>query len=153
MRAKISNIIEALYASWSVKDLATVLDCFTDDAVFALHIPTDVAPFAGETKGKAALASRLQEILDGFVFLDYRPLLINEDGDTFHAQVRYHYRHKATGHEIEGTMRHIGCLQGDKVARLEEFHDTPRLRAFFELLELSADDARVRTFPHIKRNR
>jgi ketosteroid isomerase-like protein len=151
MRAQVSSIIEALYASWAVKDLAAVLDCCSDDIVFALHIPTDVAPFAGETCGKSALVPRLKQILDAFDFLDYRPTLITENAGAFHAQIHYHYRHKATGHEIEGTMRHTGRLEGDKLTRLDEYHDTPRVRAFFELLALSADEANARTFPHIKR--
>jgi ketosteroid isomerase-like protein len=153
LRAQVRTIVEALYASWAAKDLTAVLDCCTDDIVFALHIPTDVAPFAGESCGKGALAPRLKQILDAFEFLDYRPLLITAiDGD-FHAQIHYHYRHKATGHEIDGTMRHIGRLAGDKLARLDEYHDTPRVRAFLELLALSADEARQRTFPNITRNR
>ena len=38
------------------------------------------------------------------------------------------------GQEIEGTLRHIWEAQGDKIVRLEEFHDIERLRAFFALL-------------------
>lgn len=153
MRIQVRSIIEAFYASWAVKDLPTVLDCCTDDIAFTLHIPTDIAPFAGTTRGKNALAPRLQQIIDDFDFLEYRPLLITDDVHSFHAQISFRYRHLATGHEIEGTMRHIGEMEAHKLARLEEFHDTPRVQAFFELLALSADESRMRTFPHIKRNR
>jgi len=153
MRARPRGIVEGLYASWAAKDLRAVLACCTEDIVFALHVPREIMPFAGETRGKASLAPRLQMILDGFDFLEYRPLLITEDDDSFRAQVRYHFRHKATGHAIEGTMRHVGRVKGDKIARLEEFHDTPRVRAFFKLLAQSASGAPQREFPHIKRNR
>jgi hypothetical protein len=153
MRAQVRSIVEALYASWAVKDLDSVLACLTDDIVFAMHVPKDIMPFAGETRGKADIVPRLQMILDGFDFLVYQPLHISEDGNEFHAQVLYHFRHKATGHEIEGTMRHIGHLEGDKIARLDEFHDTPRLLAFFELLAQSESGVPEREFPNIKRNR
>jgi ketosteroid isomerase-like protein len=153
MRAQVRSIVEALYASWAVKDLPAVLACCTDDIVFAMHVPPEVMPFAGETCGKASLAPRLQMILDGFDFLIYRPLLISEDGNEFHAQVLYHFRHKATGLKIEGTMRHVGRFEGDKIARLDEFHDTPRLLAFFELLAQSESGVPEREFPNIKRNR
>lgn len=151
MRAQLSSIIEALYASWAAKDLAAVLDCCSDDMVFALHLPTEVAPFAGETCGKAALVPRLKQILDAFDFVDYRPTLITENASAFRAQIHYHFRHKATGHEIEGTMRHTGRFE--ELARLDEYHDTARVRAFLELLALSADGANARTFPHIKRRK
>lgn len=153
MRAQVRSIVEALYASWAVKDLPSVLACCTDDIVFAMHVPIEIMPFAGETRGKANLAPRLQMILDDFDFLVYRPLLISEDDAEFHAQVLYHFRHKATGHEIEGTMRHVGRIEGDKIARLDEFHDTPRVLAFFELLAQSASGVPEREFPHIKRNK
>ena len=152
MRAQVHTVLEAMYASWAVKDLEAVLACCADDILFILHVPTEVVAFAGETRGKADLAPRLQAILRDFDFLNYRPRLIAEDDDGFHTQIHYHFRHKATGHEIEGTMRHIGRVEGDKIVRLEEFHDTPRVQAFFELLAHSADDAR-RTFPHIRRNK
>jgi ketosteroid isomerase-like protein len=153
LRAQVRTIVEALYASWAVKDLDSVLACCADDIVFAIHVSTDIMPFAGETRGKADIAPRLQMILDGFHFLAYRPLHICEDDDQFHAQVLYHFRHKVTGHEIEGTMRHVGRIEGDKVVRLDEFHDTARLQAFFGLLAQSESGVPERDFPHIKRNR
>jgi ketosteroid isomerase-like protein len=153
VRVQVRSVVEALYASWAVKDLDSVLACCTDDIVFAMHVSTQIMPFAGETRGKADIVPRLQMILDGFDFLSYRPVHICEDGDAFHAQVLYHFRHKATGHEIEGTMRHTGRLEGDKIARLDEFHDTPRLHAFFEMLAQSESGVPERNFPHITRNR
>jgi ketosteroid isomerase-like protein len=92
-------------------------------------------------------------ILDDFHFLEYRPEYINDEGDVFHSQVRYHFRHKATGYDIEGTMRHVWQVEGDQIVRLEEFHDTPRVLAFFELLAQSASGKPQRAFPNIKRNR
>jgi ketosteroid isomerase-like protein len=153
MRARDRQVLEAMYASWAAKDLKAVLACCSDDIVFAIHVPPEVMPFAGETQGKAALAPRLQMILDDFDFLQFRPDFINDEGDTFHSQVHYHFRHKQTGHDIAGTMRHVWRVEGDKIVRLEEFHDTPRVRAFFDLLAQSASGKAERTFPHIKRNK
>jgi ketosteroid isomerase-like protein len=153
MRARDRIVLEALYASWAVKDLDAVLACCSDDIVFVIHVPPEVMPFAGETRGKAAIVPRLKMILDNFDFLEYRPEFINDEGDEFHSQVRYHFRHKATGHDIRGTMRHVWRVEGDQIVRLEEYHDTPRVRAFFELLAESESGKPQRTFPHIKRNR
>jgi ketosteroid isomerase-like protein len=153
MRAQVRNIIEALYASWAAKDLDAVLDCFSEDAVFDLHLPADIAPFAGESRGKEILAQRLLQITEAFDFISYRPVLITQRDHAFHAQVHYRFRHKESGHELEGSMRHVGQMTGDKVSRLDEFHDEARVRAFFELVAMSADGAGERTFPNIKRNR
>ena len=134
MRDRDYNVLEVLYAAWAAKDLDAVLSCFSDDVVFVVHAPVDVVPFAGETHGKADLVRRLQTILHTFDFLDYHPVHISDYGDTGHAQVHYHFRHKQTGHEIDGTLRHIWQTDGDEIVRLEEFHDIERMRAFFELL-------------------
>jgi ketosteroid isomerase-like protein len=153
MRARNRLVLEAMYASWAAKDLKAVLSCCADDIVFVMHLPTELMPFAGETQGKAAIIPRLQMILDGFDFIEYRPLFINDQDDAFHSQVRYRFRHKETGLEIEGTMRHVWRVEGDQIVRLEEFHDTPKVRAFFELLAQSENGEPQREFPHIKRNK
>ena len=153
MRARERLVLEALYASWAVKDLKAVLSCCSDDIVFAIHVPPEVMPFAGETCGKDALVPRLQMILDGFDFLQYRPTHIVDEGESLHSQVRYHFRHKATGYDIEGSMRHVWEIEGDQIVRLEEFHDGPRVKTFFELLAESEGGKPARDFPHIKRNK
>lgn len=153
MRAQDRLVVEACYASWAAKDLEAVLACFSDDVVYTMHLPQELMPFAGETRGKDAMAPRLKMIIDGFDFLEYRPKFYSDDSSVFHSQVRYRYRHKKTGYEIEGTMRHIWHVDGDQVVQLEEFHDSPRLQAFFELLAELESGKPQRSFPNIKRNR
>jgi ketosteroid isomerase-like protein len=153
MRARDRLVLEAIYASWAAKDLDTVLACFSDDIVFTMHLSEEIAPFAGETRGKAAIVPRLKMIIDEYDFLKYRPLFIRDDSDALHAQIQYHYRHKRTGLEIEGTMRHVWQIEGDKITLLDEYHDSPRLHAFFEMLAECESEKPQRSFPNIKRNR
>ncbi len=134
MRASISMVVEAAYAAWAARDLATTLAVFARDVAFIIHLPEDVAPFVGEVRGRDELAPRLQAILDDFDFIEYVPLQITAEGGSFHSRVRFHYRHKSTGLEYEGRMRHVWCVEGDKIVRFEEFHDAERVRIFFRLL-------------------
>ena len=134
MRASIPMVLEAAYASWAARDLPATLAVFSRDVVFAIHLPPEVVPFAGEVHGRDELAKRFQAILDDFDFIEYVPLQITADGESFHSRVRFHYRHRATGHEYEGTMRHVWRVEGDKIVHFEEFHDAERVRAFFRLL-------------------
>ncbi len=153
MRAGNFAIVGDLYASWAIKDLPTVLDLLSENITFVMHIPAEAVPFAGETSNKSDLVPRLQQIIEGFDFIDYRPLFIRGSGDDFHAQIFYHYRHKGTGREIEGSMRHVGRIEEGKVARLEEFHDTQRVLAFLELIGEETSGKPQREFPNIKKNR
>lgn len=134
MRASISMVVEAAYAAWAARDLAATLAVFASDVVFVIHLPSDVAPFAGEVRGREALAPRFQAILDDFDFIEYVPLHIVAEGGSLHSRVRFHYRHKETGLEYEGRMRHEWRVEGDKIVRFEEFHDAERVRVFFQLL-------------------
>lgn len=127
-------ILEAGYASWAARDLPATLSVFSVDVVFAIHVPPEVAPLAGEVHGRDELALRLAAILDDFDFIEYVPLQITAEGGQFHSRVRFHYRHKQTGLDYEGTMRHVWRVEGDKIVRFEEFHDAERVRAFFRLL-------------------
>jgi ketosteroid isomerase-like protein len=138
-------LIEAAYASWAARDLEAVMACFAEDVAFIIHLPTEVAPFFGELRGRQELLPRFRMIFDEYDFLSYHPIGIVSQGIAFHSQVRFHYRHKLTGLEYDGTMRHVWRVKGDQIMRFEEFHDSERVRAFFKLLEeakrsLAADD-------------
>jgi ketosteroid isomerase-like protein len=138
MRADNKVLLEGAYAAWAARDLSSTLACFAEDVVFAIHLPRDVVPFAGEVRGRDELAKRLQAILDDFDFLAYQPQQITSQGLHFHSQVYFHYRHKATGLDYEGTMRHVWLIVGDRIVHFEEFHDAERVRAFFALLAQAA---------------
>lgn len=145
MRATDKILLEAAYASWAARDLDAIMACFAEDVRFVIHLPEAVAPFMGEVRGRNELRKRLQMILDDFDFIEYRPIQITSEGISFHSQVRFHYRHKVTGLEYEGSMRHVWRIQGDQITRFEEFHDAERVRAYFQLLaramqSLSRDD-------------
>jgi ketosteroid isomerase-like protein len=134
MRASERRVLEETYASWAQRDLAATLARFDPDVVFVIHLPPDVGPYVGEVRGRAQLAKTLQMILDDFDFLDYRALQITADGESFHSRIRFHYRHKATGLDYDGTMRHVWQVAGGMIVRFEEFHDAQRVRTFFAMV-------------------
>lgn len=135
MRASIPILLEAAYASWAARDLDATMACFSEDVLFAIHLPENV-PFSGVVRGKSALRRRLKSLLDEFDFIEYKPVQLTAKGSSFHSQVYFHYQHKATGLRYEGRIRHVWRIEGDKIVRFEEFHDAERTRAFFELLKL-----------------
>jgi ketosteroid isomerase-like protein len=134
MHASASLVLEAAYAAWAAADLDATLASFADDVVFIIHLPPEVAPFMGEARGKEQLRPRLQAIIDDFDFIEYVPLQIVTSGEMLHSRVAFLYRHKATGLEYDGTMRHVWRVEGDKIVHFEEFHDAERVRSFFQLL-------------------
>lgn len=138
MRVDNRILLEAAYAAWAARDLSATLACFAEDVVFVMHLPADVIPFAGEVRGREELGKRLQSIFDEFDFLHYRPMKITSNRNDFHSQVKFHYRHKLTGLEYDGSLRHVWRMAGHQIVRFEEFHDAERVRAFFSLLAIVA---------------
>lgn len=134
MRASDRLVLEAAYAAWAARDLPATMSCFADDVTFVIHLPAEVAPFTGAVRGRDALAERLRMILHDFDFLEYRPLQITTEGQSFHSRVSFHYRHKDTGLDYDGRMRHEWRIEGDKIVHFEEFHDVERVRTFFAMV-------------------
>jgi ketosteroid isomerase-like protein len=134
MQPSNAMVVEAAYASWSARDLEATLSCFSHDVMFAIHLPPEVAPYFGMQRGRDELGVRLTMILNEFDFLEYKPIQITSQGISFHSQIRFHYRHKLTGLEYDGTMRHVWRVKGDRIVRWEEFHDIERVRVYFQLL-------------------
>jgi len=54
--------------------------------------------------------------------------------DAVHSQIDAHWRHRATGEEIETRMRQLWSVRDGLLASCDEFHDSPRVEAFFRLI-------------------
>lgn len=134
------SIVEGLYASWKARDLTQVHALLSDDMVFVLHIPADVAPFGGEMRGKAAVTAALQGLLDTYDFVAYEPQSVSANGAQVNAEVRFRYRHKVTGELIDSRLRHSWVVEAAKIKRLDEWHDLPTVKTFFARVALRVAD-------------
>lgn len=126
------SVVEKVYVAWRARELPGVLALLSDDMVFALHVPANVLSVGGETKGKAAVASTLQALLDAYDFLAYEPGPITANGARANAEVHFRYRQRATGEVIDSRLLHSWVVEAGKVTRLDEWHDLPGVRAFFD---------------------
>jgi ketosteroid isomerase-like protein len=124
-------IVEALYVSWEAGELKAMLRNVAED------IPAGARSFIGRGHGKALLHARLQAFLDAFVVIDYATPPLMACSGVVDCRVAYHYRHKKTGMTIDGNMRHVWHIVGDKIARFDVIHDAKRMGAFFELAEVT----------------
>jgi ketosteroid isomerase-like protein len=135
-------VVEAFWKTWARRDKPGLLALVTDTIKFTLHIPPDVLPFGSApnapTIGKRALSDQLQTVLDIFDTVAYAGRWAGTDGDRVHGQVSYCFRHKLTGEEIEGVMRHVILVEDGRIAALDEYHDVERIKAFMRLVAASA---------------
>lgn len=130
------SVVERAYSAWRARDLANLLSLYSDDVVFALHIPADVMPIGGETRGKVAVGAALQGLIDGYDLLAYEPGVVHVNNAAANAEVHFRYRHRQTGDVIDSRMRHQWLVNDGKVQRLDEWHDLTTVREFVSRVTL-----------------
>ena len=89
----------------------------------------------GTGRGRDTLANRLSDFLDKYEVLAFTPLQITKRDDGLACRVQYHYRHRQTGMEIDGSMRLLWSIAGDKATSLKVIHDAVRMGVFFEMAD------------------
>lgn len=121
--------------AYARRDVDACAELVTDDVVFGIYIDRELAPFGGVTIGKRIMQRRWQMVADAFDVLHYEVTGATVEEDKLRGLVAYHFRHKATGEDISGTMRHMVHLRGEQMARIDETHDRARVEAFFRLIQ------------------
>ena len=138
MQSASVTAIREFALAYAERDFERVLSFLSDDVVYALHVDRDVMPFAGVTIGKAQVRMRLDMIAAMFDMPVYRLEHAATHGEEVHASIAYRFRHIATGEEIAGRTRLVIWVRGGLFARVNEYHDRPRVEAFFRLIASSA---------------
>jgi hypothetical protein len=128
-------VISSACALWSASEVGGLLPHFVDDVYFAVHALPSAPSMLGAGLGKALLKKRLEALLDEVEVESYRPIVrsFTTDGLWHFNRVHYRYRHRANGLVIEGTMRQKWGLVGTRIAHFEIFHDSDRMRAFYDV--------------------
>jgi ketosteroid isomerase-like protein len=120
-------------ALWAEGELTKLLRLFAEDTVFAVHSQPQAPSFVGEGVGRVLLAQRLEMLLDEIKVVSFDPIGLTSDGIFHYSRVQYSYRHYANGIIIAGTMRQKFGFVGNRITQYELFHDTHRMRAFYNL--------------------
>jgi ketosteroid isomerase-like protein len=126
-------ILHDVYASWQGGDLDTVLSYFTPDLAFIVHSSPDAPSFVGSGVGREAFGSRLERFQRLFKVESFQLKLLRAEGISLLSTVGFHYRHRASGLDVDGHMRHKWLFVGDEIGAFEVFHDARRMRAFYDL--------------------
>jgi hypothetical protein len=89
-------------------------------------------------QGRIILRNRLSLLLSEFEIARFQPVqIVREEGPWLHTRAHYHYVHRRSGLEIDGTMRNNCCMIGGRIVRYQVVHDTARMAAFIELARRS----------------
>jgi ketosteroid isomerase-like protein len=134
------EILDATHAAWSKGDVKAMSAWFVDDMTYWSNTGAqDGSPLV--IHGKVAHAAMLQTFANVA-----ESVSVTEHFQFSHgigrAQVEAYIRHKQTGLVLSGTFRQIVTYRGDKILRLDEYHDAAKMAAFWRLVtsEASAEE-------------
>lgn len=125
-------IHEATLAAWSNGNLEGVTRHFVEDLTYFCNTGgPDGGPLT--IVGQAAYRGMLQTILDVAESVCVSEYFRFAEG-TGRAKIECYIRHKTTRHTLVGSYRQLITYQGDKIVRLEEFHDAAKMIAFWRMI-------------------
>jgi ketosteroid isomerase-like protein len=129
-------IVQSAHAAWNAGDIDGVLANYVDDLIYTCNtVGAEGEPIT--LYGKAAMRERFEPAL---VAVDSKTVINGFRFDDGVARVRLwsSVKHKATGHLLSGSFRHVVHFRGFKIAKLEDFHDAARMAAFWRMVQCDA---------------
>ena len=125
-------ILNGTHAAWSRADVEGVLAHYVNDLTYCCNTG---APAGGPLliSGKQALREMLQSIA-GVADSVSVPEYFRFAEGTGRATIECYIRHRTTGHALVGSYRQLITYRGDRIERLEEFHDAAKMMAFWQMI-------------------
>ncbi len=125
-------ILEATHAAWSNGDVEAVTRYFTDDLTYFCNTGgPDGGPLT--ILGKKAYREMLQQIVDVAESVSVSEYFRFSNG-IGRAKIECYIRHKTTRHTLVGSYRQLITYRGDRIERMEEFHDAAKMIAFWRMI-------------------
>jgi ketosteroid isomerase-like protein len=125
-------ILQATHAAWSTGDVEGVVSHFVDDVTYFCNTGgPDGGPLT--IQGKKPYREFLQQIVEVAESVSVSEYFRFADG-IGRAKIECYIRHKTTRHTLVGSYRQLVTYRGDKIERLEEFHDAAKMIAFWRMI-------------------
>lgn len=123
--------IQKMYAAFGKGEIATILDSVTDDVDWQVLGPKEI-PHAGPHRGRDAVASFFQKVVEGSEILQFEPREYVAQGEKVVALGYYRGKAKATGRMYEAEWAMVFSFRDGKVFRFREYVDTANLVAAYQ---------------------
>ena len=125
-------ILEATHAAWSRGDVEGLLKYFVDDVTYCCN--------TGAARWRTARGHR-QECVSADAAADRRrrrkrvgARILPVRRRSRSRRIECYIRHRTTRHVLVGSYRQLVTYRGDRIERLEEFHDAAKMIAFWQMI-------------------
>jgi len=127
-----TTVVQHAYAAFGRGDIPSLLETLTDDVSWRSVIgAASYVPFAGERRGRAAVAEFFRIVSEVEEFSQFEPREFVAQGDTVVAIGHYAATTKATGRRFESDFVMVFTLTDGRVAAFREYTDTASINAAF----------------------
>ena len=116
--------INDLYAAYGRGHTDFVLNGIDDDVDLVSYAPTDIFPYLGHQRGKAAFNEVMRAAHAEFEFLTYKPLFLVVEGDDASAMISVRLRQRSTSRVIRLFVAHFLRFRQGRIYEIREFMDT-----------------------------
>ncbi|MBN8911506.1 MAG: hypothetical protein J0H65_05480 [Rhizobiales bacterium] len=126
------SVLETAHGAWCDRDVERLLDQYVEDCTYWCNAGVvDGEPFT--LTGKQAFRPFLHSIL---LVADSRSVieLFQFKDGIARAQISAYVRHRRTGHVLAGLYRQVVTYRGNRIWRIEEYHDAAKMNAFWRLV-------------------
>lgn len=129
-------LLEQFAYDYAMRDIERAMAHCHEDVTFAMHVPRDMAPFAGVTVGRALATERVTMIADALELFRWDIVTMRPSVGAARVHIHYHWRHRATGEDLEGFSRQVWTVRDGLLGSCDDFHDAGRVAAFFRLVAI-----------------
>jgi ketosteroid isomerase-like protein len=127
---KTESIITDIYDAWQAQDLEWLGSYLPNDFSYMVYVPTEIHPLGGLRHGKAAALQRWAVVAQEYDLLRYDTSDLMVQKNRAGLEISGHYRHKATGLQIETMIVNFWTFEDGWPVKLGEYHDIERVQAF-----------------------
>jgi uncharacterized protein len=113
-----------LYAAYAKGRMDFVLNSIDDDIDFVSYAPTDIFPYLGHHRGKAAFAQVMRAAYATFEYLAYKPVFLVVEGNDAAAMISMRLRQRSTGRVIRMFVAEFLRFRDGRIYEFREFMDT-----------------------------
>ncbi|MDR3420043.1 MAG: nuclear transport factor 2 family protein [Xanthobacteraceae bacterium] len=124
MNVSLRERLNSLYAAFKLGKIDFVLNSFDDDIEFISYSPTEVFPFLGHHRGKAAMAEVLKSGYEEFEFISYEPVFMVCEAEDAAVVSFARFIHRRTGRSVSTMIAHFLRFRQGRVVELREFMDS-----------------------------
>jgi len=130
--AQNTKVVQDAYAAFGRADIPTLLSYMSEDILWKpVTGAAAYVPFAGERRGKAAVAEFFKKVAESEDFEQFEPREFVAQGDKVVALGHYRAKSRTTGRTFDSDFVMVFTLQGGKVTAFQEFTDSAAINASF----------------------